>query len=195
MTGHKRVLVINGHPDPASERLCSALAAAYLEGARAAGTETRRIDIGALSFPFLRTSEAFAHAPSHPDIQKAREDMLWANHLVFVYPLWLGGPPAMLKAFMEWVGCGEFLLGLGKGPLPKGKLAGRTARVVVTMGMPSLIYRLFFRAHGTLAFEKSILRMAGIRRVRTTYIGNVGVSAGGCRRWIARMGAFGAKIS
>jgi len=31
---------------------------------------------------------------------------------------------------------------------PKGLLAGRSARLVVTMGMQALIYRWYFQAHG-----------------------------------------------
>ena len=61
------------------------------------------------------------------------------------------------------------------------------------MGMPSLIYRTLFRAHGTRAFEKGILRMAGIKPVRTSYIGDIGISFDRCRRWVSRMRAFGAK--
>jgi putative NADPH-quinone reductase len=112
---------------------------------------------------------------------------------VFVYPLWLGGPPALLKAFMECVACGDFLIGAGGRFMPKGKLAGRSARMVVTMGMPALAYRIMFGAHGTRAFEKGILRLAGISPVRTSYIGNVGTTAEGCRRWVGRMHALGAR--
>lgn len=187
----RRILLIDGHPDPDPARLCNALAGAYAEGAGIAGHEIRRLDIALLSFPVLRDPQEFTRSPSHPDIVTAQGNFLWADHLVFIFPLWLGGPPALLKAFMEVLGCGEFLLGAGKGFFPKGKLTGRTARVVVTMGMPSFIYRLLFRAHGTKAFERGILRIAGIRSVRTTYIGGVGVSVNRCRRWLDTLKRMG----
>lgn len=187
------ILILNGHPDPAAERLCSALAAAYAKGARGAGHEVRQIDVGASTFSLLRTAQAFTQPPHDLDIVAAQQAMLWARHLVFVYPLWLGGPPALLKAFMECVACGDSLIGAGSGSMPKGKLVGRTARMVVTMGMPAFIYRLWFRAHGTRAFARSILGMAGISPVRTTYIGNVGNAKDGCRRWVGRMHALGAR--
>jgi putative NADPH-quinone reductase len=193
MVPRMNILILNGHPDPAAERLCSALAAAYAKGARGAGHEVRQIDVGGLSFALLRTARDFAQAPRDPDILAAREALLWARHLVFVYPLWLGGPPALLKAFMECVACGDFLIGSGGGSMPKGKLAGRSARMVVTMGMPAFVYRIWFRAHGTRAFGKGILRMAGISPVRTSYIGNVGNVAERCRRWVGRMHALGAR--
>jgi len=188
----KRILVINGHPDTSAERLCAGLAEAYAQGARAAGHDIRRLDPGNLAFPFLRTAQAFTEAPPHPDIMAARSDFLWAEHFLFVFPLWLGGPPALLKGFMEWIGCEEFLLGQGKGRMPEGKLGHRSARILVTMGMPSAIYRLFFRAHGVKAFDRGILRIAGIKPVRTSYIGGVGAAVNQGRHWIATARELGA---
>lgn len=186
-----RILVLNGHPDASPDRLCAALTGAYETGARLAGHKVRRLDVGALSFPFLHSAKEFTKIPSHPDIIAARDDMVWAQHIVFIFPLWLGGPPALLKAFMEWVACGEFLLGAGRKLIPEGKLKGRSARILVTMGMPSPIYRLFFARHGTKAFERGILKLAGIRPVRTSYIGDVEISAGTCQRWIAKAAVMG----
>jgi putative NADPH-quinone reductase len=192
MKRKRKILLINGHPDPSPERLCSALAGAYAQGGQDAGHDLRRIDLGTLSFPFLQSAETFASAPSHPSILAARDDFLWAEHLVFVYPLWLGSQPAMLKAFMEWVACGDFLLRTEGTRMPKGKLAGRSARCVVTMGMPALAYRILFGAHGSRAFEKGILGLAGVKPVRTTHLGMVGTSPQRHRRWLGRMRALGA---
>jgi len=51
----QRITIIEGHPDPAGNRFCHALAEAYAQGARAAGLEVRRIDVARLGFPLLRT--------------------------------------------------------------------------------------------------------------------------------------------
>ncbi len=189
----KRVLLINGHPDANPARLCHALADAYAKGATGAGHDVKQLNIATLSFPILRDPQEFMQPPANPDLLAAQDAFLWSEHIVFVFPLWMGGPPALLKAFMEGLGCGEFLLGQGKGGFPKGRLAGRTARIVVTMGMPSLIYRFYFRAFGTRAFEHGILRMAGIRSVRTTLIGGIGASVDRCRRWVGVLRDLGAK--
>ena len=188
----KRILVLNGHPDPDPERYCAGLAGAYEDGARSAGHDIRRLNVGAMSFDFLRTATAFAEVPRNSDIIDARSEMLWAEHLVFIFPLWLGGPPAMLKAFMECIACNEFLLGTGKGLMPEGKLPGRSARILVTMGMPSFIYRTFFMRHGTKAFEQGILALAGVRPVRTCYIGGVATSNGKRSHWLKRARKLGA---
>lgn len=185
----RRILIINGHPDPDPARLNAALARAYAAGAQSAGHICERIDVGALSFPFMKSAGNFTGAPPHSDIVEARKAILAADHLVFLFPLWLGAPPAQLKAFMEWAGCGEFFLGQGKASFPKGKLGGRSARLVVTMGMPALIYRLYFGAHGVKAFAGGILRLAGVKPVRTTYLGGVG--SGRERHWLTLLERLG----
>jgi len=188
-----RILVINGNPDPAVERLTSALATAYAEGAQGAGHTVSRVDVGGLDFPLLRTAKEFVTEPDDPDIVAARGALLLAEHLVFIYPLWLGGPPALLKGFMEQIARAEFALGSRNG-LPHGKLKGRSARVVVTMGMPAPFYRLFYGAHGVRAFNRGILGISGIKPVRTSYLGGVG-SPAHCVRLVEalrRMGRLGA---
>jgi hypothetical protein len=50
----RRILIVLGHPDDNPGRLCRALAAAYAEGARAAGHHVQIIDIVTLDFPILR---------------------------------------------------------------------------------------------------------------------------------------------
>ena len=63
-----RILIVNGNPDPAAERLTAGLAMAYADGATTAGHEVRRIDVGSLSFPFLRSAAIFGTPSADPDI-------------------------------------------------------------------------------------------------------------------------------
>jgi putative NADPH-quinone reductase len=60
----KNILIINGNPDPSPQRLSSAIAAAYREGAVNAGHDPRQTDVGALSLPVLRTAVEFASPPN-----------------------------------------------------------------------------------------------------------------------------------
>ena len=172
----RRVVVIQGHPDPSPDRLCRALGAAYADGAGKAGHSVRHIDVAALDFPMLTTKAEFDTGDPPPDIADAQAAVKWAEHMVFIYPLWLGTMPALLKAFLERV----FAHGIepdhdtGTGKWPFKLLAGRSARIVVTMGMPAFIYRWFFWAHSLKSFERCILRMVGIKPVRETLIGGVG---------------------
>lgn len=98
-----------------------------------------------MDFPVLRTKADFDHGDVPETIRKAQEIILWADHLVLIYPLWLGSMPAYLKAFMEQA----FRLGFaasnqGNGKPWKKLLTGRSARIVVTMGMPAFIYRWIY---------------------------------------------------
>ena len=167
----RRILVINGHPDPAAARLCAGLAEAYAQEARAAGHAVHRLDVGALDFALLRSPADFLTEPDNPAIQAARGEFRLADHLVFMFPLWLGGMPASFKSFLEQIARAEFVVGAGGKGFPVGKLKGRSARVIVTMGMPAAIYRLFFGAHGVKAFNSGVLGLSGIKPIRTSYFG------------------------
>ena len=140
------ITIIQGHPDGRSRHLCHALADEYADGARAAGHAVRVIDLGNVEFPLLRTKDAFDHAALPPELRAAQDDLAWANHLLLVYPLWLGEMPAVVKGFFEQVLRPGFAFDLG-GHGWKPKLRGKTARVLVTMGMPAAVYRWYFGAH------------------------------------------------
>jgi len=172
----KCILVINGHPDTRPERFCSALSKAYVEAAGAAGHEVRRIDVGALDFPLLVKFEDFQVPPVNPDIKAAQADIAWAEHLVFIHPLWLGAAPALLKGFLEQVGCGGFAFDSGTAGNPHRGLTGKSARIIATMGMPVFAYRFVFGGFGVRAFARGILRISGVRPVKLTYFGGIELS-------------------
>ncbi len=191
----KRIVIIQGHPDRSPERFCRVLADAYRKGAQKAGHEVRTIDVAALRFELLRSlSEWQSSAPSS-DILLAQDDIRWAEHLVFVYPLWLGGMPALLKGFLEQVARPGFAvpdLENAKGFPPEGHLKGRSARIVITMGMPAFVYRWYFGAHSLKSLERNILKFVGIKPIRESLVGMVGAKSDeGRKRWLAKMEALG----
>jgi putative NADPH-quinone reductase len=188
MNSRTKLLVVNGHPDSAPERLCHALAEAYAAGAIESGHEVRRIDVGALEVPYLRTLAEFEAAGVPAGLRPAAADFAWASHIVLVHPLWLGTVPAMLKAFLEQVMRPGVAFRYREKGLPEKLLAGRSARIVVTMGMPAFAYRWFYGAHGVRGVARSIFGFVGIRPVAITYIG---MNGRGAARWIERMRALG----
>ena len=105
--------------------------------------------------------------------------------------------PALLKAFLEQVlrpGIAFAYPEPGKAGLGKTLLDGRSARVVVTMGMPALFYRLWYRGHGIAVMRRNILNLVGISPVRETLLGRVeGVREATRLRWIARMRTLGGR--
>jgi putative NADPH-quinone reductase len=167
-----QVLLIQGHPDPVGGHLCHALAQAYGDGARAANHEVRTLDVAQLDFPLLRSQHAWTHEPLPPALAPAQEAIRWADHLVFFFPLWLGGMPALLKGFLEQIAREGFAFAKEAGnPMGHKLLKGRSARLVVTMGMPAPVYRYYFRAHSIKALERNILGFVGIAPIEETLIG------------------------
>jgi putative NADPH-quinone reductase len=190
----KRILVLDGHPDARAERYVHALAAAYRKGAEAAGHEVRQIQLAEMTFPMLRTADEFSDTPDSKAILEAQHSLVWAEHVVILFPLWLGSMPALLKAFLEQTLRPGFAFAPGKrGGLPRKLLAGRSARIVVTMGMPSLFYRLVYRAHSLKSLERNILGFCGMKPIRASVIGMVEGSAGPRRAWLVRMTRLGAR--
>ena len=170
----KRILIIDGHPDRRPGRYVHALAHAYRDGAASAGHQLSDIIVSELNFPLLRTSEDFRQRKPPESIRRCQELITRADHLVILFPLWLGSMPAMLKAFFEQVLRPGFAFDEGaRGRFPKKMLAGRSARIVVTMGMPAFFYRWFYRAHSLKSLERNILAFCGIGPVRTTIAGMV----------------------
>jgi putative NADPH-quinone reductase len=185
-----RILVIDAHPDPDPARFVHALAAAYLRGA--SGRETRLITLAELDFPLLRSAHDWMEGTVPPAILKAQKDIAWAEHIVFLYPLWLGDVPALLKGFLEQVMRPGFALSYRGRRFPKKLLKGRSARIVVTMGMPAFFYRLYYRAHSLKSLERNILRFVGIGAVTETIIGLVEASADKRKAWLEEMEGLGA---
>ena len=189
----KRVLIIDGHPDAAAEHYVHALSTAYRDGARLGGHAVRGIVVSELQFPLLRSSEDFTSGTPNDVIRKCQEDLLWADHVVVLFPLWLGAMPALLKGFFEQVLRPGFAFAPAKGHgLPRKLLRGKSARIVVTMGMPALFYRWYFRAHSVKNLKRNVLAFCGLKPVRACLVGTVEAMSQSARgSWLTRMQRLG----
>ncbi len=169
----KKIVIIQGHPHTGGEHLCHALADAYAFGAREAGFSVETIDVGALEFPILRDAEDWMQNDTPDGLKEARGDILNADHLVIFYPLWLGTMPALLKAFLEQAIRPD--AGMRKNHLSELRklLKGKSARIVVTMGMPAIAYSLFYRKHSVKSLQRNILAFTGVGPIFTKLIGLV----------------------
>ncbi len=172
----KRILIIQAHPDASPTHLGHALEAAYAKGASAAAHTVRHVVLAQLDFPLLKSQEEWEKGSVPDSLKPAQEDIAWAEHIVFFFPLWLGDMPALLKGFLEQVARPGFAILRKEGGKPWGEkgLTGRSARVVVTMGMPALVYRWYFRAHSIKSLERNVLGFVGIAPVHETLIGLAG---------------------
>src|SRR6218665_690406 len=97
----KNILLILGHPSENS--YCKALLDAYQEGATSTGANCKVLYLSRLNFNInlsdgYKTGQAFQ---LEEDLVMAQQLILWADHLVLVYPNWWGGMPALTKGFID----------------------------------------------------------------------------------------------
>lgn len=169
----KRIAIIQGHPDAGARHFGHALADEYAKGAEDGGHDVMRIDVATLDFPLLRTKEDFEKGTPPAPIVQVQEAIRWADHLVILYPLWHGSMPALLKGFFEQVFRPGFGAEYQGSRMSKKLLVGKSARIVVTMGMPAFVYRWLFRAHSLKSLTRNILSFCGIAPIRSSLIGNI----------------------
>lgn len=198
----KRVLVIDAHPDRTERHLCHALADAYAEGLSRGGHSVCRIRLADLDFPLLRSRKQWETEPLPQVLVTAQAGIQWAQHILIVFPLWLGDMPALLKGFLEQIARPGFAFASSdtssdsssdSKALARKLLKGKSARIIVTMGMPSWVYRWFFRAHSLKVLERNILGFVGIAPIYETLVGSVeGITPARAAKVFKRLKRLGA---
>ncbi|WP_064119516.1 NAD(P)H-dependent oxidoreductase [Pseudomonas fluorescens] len=188
----KRILLILGHPSGTS--FCAALAERYIQSAIDAGHEVRQLRLGELDFdPVLREGYQQIQVLEEA-LSAAQSDILWAEHLTLVYPIWWGGIPALLKGFFDRVFLPGFAFKYRKGKaFPDKLLKGRTAHLLVTMDTPPWYYRWFYHMPGLHQVRKTTLEFCGIKPLRTLTFGPVlGSSEPQRKTWLRQAQAIAA---
>ena len=134
----KNILIINGHPNKDSYN--SALVNAYKEGALKAGAEVKEIVIGELQFNPNLISGYQKRTELEPDLLAAWEKIKWADHMVWIHPVWWGGLPAITKGFIDRLFLPGFTFQYKENSVWWDKLlSGKTAHIITTLDFPKLI--------------------------------------------------------
>lgn len=190
----KNILIINGHPN--RESFNFGIMNAYREGAEKAGAKVQQIIIADLQFdPNLKYGYQ-KRTDLEPDLLEAWEKILWADHLVWVHPVWWGGFPAIMKGFIDRL----FLPGLAfkyrENSVWWDKLlAGKTAHIITTMDQPGWYYRMFFGRPSINQLKKSILEFCGVKPVKVSIIGIIKTSDETQRgKWMDKVRISGMKL-
>lgn len=190
----KKIVIINGHPN--KESFNSALVQAYWDGALGQQAEIRVIPIGELQFdPNLHYGYQ-QRMELEPDLIQAWDSILWADHLVWIHPVWWGGLPAVTKGFVDRL----FLPGMAYKYRPNSVwwdklLRGKTAHIITTLDQPGWYYRLFFGRPSVNQLKKSILEFCGIKPVKVTYVGVIRNSTDAQRtRWLDNIKILGRQL-
>ncbi len=159
----KKIYILLGHPD--ADTLSGSFASAYEKGAREAGYEVRRQNLGELKFdPILHKGYKEIQA-LETDLVKAQEDIKWADHFVIFYPSWWSTMPALLKGFFDRIWMPNFAYrfkhdGIGAGYFWMKLFAGKTARVFVMSDSHPILARFMF-GDTTNEIKKCVLWFAG----------------------------------
>ena len=192
----KKVFIWVGHPKSGS--LCEGLADAYEEAARAAGLEVRRQDLSAMRF----SADGFAgygpDAPAfEPDLERWRENLAWADHLLVVHPYWWAGLPAQMKSVLDrGLTSGFAYKYKARGAAWDKLLTGRTADVIITSDTPPLIDRLLYGRPGRRVWRNQILGFCGIKPRKIIQLGSVKLADEAKRLgWIDQAGRLGASLA
>lgn len=158
-----KTLIVHAHPEPKSlNGALKDLAVSTLEGA---GHEVRVSDLHAMGWKAVVDAADFGPAASSPlrvaadsgrafdagtltpDVLAEQEKLLWADTIIFQFPLWWYTVPAILKGWMDRVFTLNFAYGVGEHSDTKygerfgeGTLAGRRGLLSVTAGGPESHY-------------------------------------------------------
>ena len=187
----KKIVIINGHPNKQSFNF--ALVNAYKSGALCGGGEVKEIVIAELQFNPNLAFGYHKRTPQEPDLVEAWEKIMWADHLVWVFPVWWGGLPAITKGFIDRL----FLPGLAFERRDNSifwdkLLTGKTAHIITTLDQPSWYYRLVYGRPSTNQLKKAVLNFCGVKPVRVTYVGIIKGSTDEARRkWLVKIEKLG----
>lgn len=187
----KKILIINGHPDKESYNF--ALAEAYKEGALASGAEVKQINIRELDFNPNLQFGYLKRTELELDLLQSQEQIKWADHLVWVYPVWWGSIPALMKGFLDRILLPGFAYQKRENSLWWDKLlVGKTARIICTLDQPDWYYRLFNGSASHTAMKKLTLNFIGVKKVRITSIGPIRLSKESFRKnWLKKVEKLG----
>lgn len=187
----KNVLIINGHPD--KESFNYALSKAYIKGIEKTDSNINHINISELEFnPNLEYGYR-KRTELEPDLCNAIDKIKKADHLVWIFPMWWYGSPAIMKGFIDRT----FLPGIayqpieGK-PLPKKLFKGKSARIIITADTPKWYDFLMMKRPAINQFKKGTLKFCGISPVKVTYISTIKNSSSSFReKWLKKITLLG----
>ena len=190
----KRILLVLGTSKSGS--LCQALSEAYAQGARGEGHVVRHLKLGELSFDPVLHDGYDQSQQLEPDLLEAQRQIHWAEHLVFVYPVWWGGLPALLKGFFDRVFLPGFAFKYRDLSSAWDKLlSGRTADLLVTLDQKPWYFRWLQGAPAHRQMVRATLGACGIKTLRLTEFAPVRPSSEEQRQaWLRAAERLGSRV-
>jgi len=153
----KKVLIIHAHPE--SKSFCSSLKNEAVTYFQSQGAEVKVSDLYAMGFNPVGNQHDFTvlenpdyfkyqmeqvHAFQHdlyvPALKAEMDKLEWCDTVIFNFPLWWFGLPAILKGWVDRVFAMGFSYGAGKGVYDNGTFKNKTAFLTLTTGGPEIAY-------------------------------------------------------
>ena len=189
----KKIAIINGHPN--KDSLNFGFAKAYKKGALESDAEVQEIVIADLKFNPNLSFGYQQRTELEPDLIAAWEKIKWADHLVWIHPVWWGGLPAITKGFIDRLFLPGFAFKYREKSMFWDKLlTDKTAHIITTLDQPSWYYWLVYGKPSVNQLKKSTLHFCGVKPVKVSYFGIVkGSKENKRQKWCAEVEAFGRK--
>ena len=182
------ILVINGHPD--KESYCQAIFQTIVESIDSKRHELEVINLNEEEFdPVLRYGYR-QRMEDNPFILRSQELIQWADHFIFVYPIWWSSMPSLLKGWIDRVftpgiaysanNRGSFILNYLRRRQFKKLLKGKTASIYATSMAPTWWYKVFSGpinipdSYGISVLKNAVLNHCGIKTKRVSILGELG---------------------
>ena len=190
----KKILIINGHPD--QESFNFALSQAYKKGALSTGAEVQEIHIRELNFNPNLSFGYRKRTELEPDLIQAQKLIKAADHLVWIYPVWWGSLPAIMKGFIDRTFLPDFAFRKRPNSVWWDKLLNnKSARIISTLDQPAWYYWLVYRQPSHYAMKKLTLEFSGIKPVKITTIGPIRNSSEQYRtNWLKKIETLGQNL-
>lgn len=181
-------LVIYAHPDPQSFN--HAIYEQVVRGLKDKGQSYDVINLYKEGFdPVLvhNREKKRSEMKNDPELATYRRLVKEADHLIFIYPIWWFGMPAILKGFIDRVFASGFAYTFNKN-IPTGLLKGKSATVIYTLDSPGFYERLVRHHLEWQSVKGPILHFCGIRPVRRFVFSGVRTSSEQKRKkWLEKI--------
>jgi NAD(P)H dehydrogenase (quinone) len=154
----KKILIVHAHPEAKS--FCSSLKNEAIAYFQSQGAEVKVSDLYAMGFnpvgdkhdftalqnpDFFKYQmeqvNAFQNNLFSDDVKTEMEKLEWCDTLIFNFPIWWFGLPAILKGWVDRVFAMGLVYGAGKGVYDNGTYKNKTAFLTLTTGGPEIAYR------------------------------------------------------
>jgi putative NADPH-quinone reductase len=137
----KKVLIISGNPR--KESLTSSIAQSFAKGSKSVGHNVKILYLCDLKFDPVLWEDYSKDTSLEPDLINSQKLIKWADHLVFVYPVWWHSMPSLMKGWLDKTFLPNFGFKYENGKRkPTKLLVGKTAQIIKTSGGPWWLHGL-----------------------------------------------------